>query len=172
VTPALCRGAEARWLRGTAFGPALGGSGRRAGGPAAPRRGTRPLAEPAGRGEVGLEAGGGAVSHGRRAGGRRPHCVIPREWSRGAGLMRSLLAGPGNHSLTADGSRLGPPILQDTSRPSASALVRDRRRLPPHVCRLCQRPAPAASFRPRQPSSSCPRRPAELCRRCQPEPEQ
>lgn len=68
----------------------------------------------AGRGEVVLKAGGCAASPDLRAGGRRTHCVIPGEYSRGDRLMHSLPASPGADSLAADSSRPGASIPQDT----------------------------------------------------------
>lgn len=63
---------------------------------------------------VGLKAGGGVGSPDLREGGRRTHCVIPGEYSRGDRLMHSLPASPGADSLAADSSRLGASIPQDT----------------------------------------------------------
>lgn len=64
--------------------------------------------------EVVLKAGGCAGSPDLRAGGRRTHCVIPGEYSRGDRLMHSLPASPGADSLAADSSRPGASIPQDT----------------------------------------------------------
>lgn len=98
-----------------------------------------------GRGGAGGRAGGGAVSHHGRAGGRRPHCVIPGELlprGRADALTPRRPREPTASLLTALNREPPSPKTRLGSRPR---LLSEAAAGPhPHVCRRCQRCAPAA----------------------------